>query len=229
MTKKRNLVEAVGYMRTSSATNVGRDKDSEKRQRAAIEGFAKAAGYVIVDWFYDPAVKGADAITERPGFVAMLDRIAGNGVRTVLIESPDRFARDLAVQLAGHDYLKNLGVALVPASAPDFFLEDTATAVLVRQVLGAIAQFDKATLVAKLKAARDRKKAETGKCGGRKSYAEREGGAELIALARQLRRPDRDRRPVSLRKVSAQLAERGYLSNAGTPYVASAVASMLGE
>jgi DNA invertase Pin-like site-specific DNA recombinase len=88
-----------------------------------------------------------------------------NGVRTILVESPDRFARDLAVQLAGHDYLKNLGVALIPASAPDFFLEDTPTAVLVRQVLGAIAQFDKATLIGKLKAARDRKRAETGKCG----------------------------------------------------------------
>jgi hypothetical protein len=33
----------------------------------------------------------------------------------------------------------------IPASAPDFFLEDTPTAMLVRQVLGAIAQFDKAT------------------------------------------------------------------------------------
>jgi DNA invertase Pin-like site-specific DNA recombinase len=67
----------------------------------------------------------------------MLDRIAGNGVRTIIVESPDRFARDLAVQLAGHDYLKDLGVSLIPASAPDFFLEDTPTAVLVRQVLGA--------------------------------------------------------------------------------------------
>ena len=58
------------------------------------------------------------------------------------------------------------GIALKPATAPDFFTEDTPTAVLVRQVLGAIAQFDKASLVAKLKAARDRKKAATGKCGG---------------------------------------------------------------
>lgn len=81
----------------------------------------------------------------------MLDRIASNGVRTILIESPDRFARDLAVQLAGHDYLRNLGVSLIPASAPDFFTEETPTAVLVRQVLGAIAQFEKASLVAKLK------------------------------------------------------------------------------
>jgi DNA invertase Pin-like site-specific DNA recombinase len=82
-------------MRTSSATNVGERKDSEVRQRKAIEGYAKSAGFVIVDWFYDKAVRGADVITERPGFVAMLDRIAGNGVRTILVESPDRFARDL--------------------------------------------------------------------------------------------------------------------------------------
>ena len=84
---------------------------------------------VIVDWFYDEAVRGADVITERPGFVAMLDRIAGNGVRTIIVESPDRFARDLAVQLAGHDHLRKLGVTLTPATAPDFFTEDTPTAV----------------------------------------------------------------------------------------------------
>jgi hypothetical protein len=35
----------------------------------------------------------------------------------------------------------------------------------VRQVLGAIAQFEKTSLAAKLKAARDRKKATRGKCG----------------------------------------------------------------
>jgi DNA invertase Pin-like site-specific DNA recombinase len=127
----------------------------------------------------------------------MLDRIAGNGVRTIIVESPDRFARDVAVQLAGHDHLRKLGVTLIPATAPDFFTEDTPTAVLVRQVLGAIAQFDKATSVAKLKAARDRKIAAGEKCGGRKSYAE--ARPEMVELARQLRRPDPDRRPISLR------------------------------
>jgi hypothetical protein len=50
----------------------------------------------------------------------------------------------------------------VPPSAPDHFTEDTPTAILVCQVLGAIGQFDKATLVAKLKAARDRKRTPTG-------------------------------------------------------------------
>ena len=111
-------VQAVAYMRTSSAANVGADKDSEKRQRASIEAFAAARGFALVDWFYDAAVSGADPVHERPGFTAMLDRIASNGVRCIIVESPDRFARDLAVQLAGHDFLKKLGVALIPASAP---------------------------------------------------------------------------------------------------------------
>ncbi len=42
----------------------------------------------------------------------------GNRARTILIESPDHFARDLTVQLAGHDMLKAKGITLIAASAP---------------------------------------------------------------------------------------------------------------
>ncbi len=64
--KKAELAKAVAYLRTSSATNVGADKDSDKRQRAAIEAFARAAGFEIVDSYYDEAVSEADHITARP-------------------------------------------------------------------------------------------------------------------------------------------------------------------
>jgi hypothetical protein len=53
--------------------------------------------------------------------MAMLQRIAGNGIRTVIVESPYRFAPDLAVQLSGHDMLQGLAIDLIPASAPNFF------------------------------------------------------------------------------------------------------------
>jgi hypothetical protein len=43
----------------------------------------------IVDEFYDAAVSGGDPVHERPGFKAMLDHIAGNGVRCIIVESPD--------------------------------------------------------------------------------------------------------------------------------------------
>jgi hypothetical protein len=58
MADKGKRVEAVGYMRTSSAANVGDGKDSEARQRKAIEGYAKASGIVVVDWFYDASACG---------------------------------------------------------------------------------------------------------------------------------------------------------------------------
>jgi DNA invertase Pin-like site-specific DNA recombinase len=92
MACKGKQVEAVAYIRTSSATNVGADKDSEPRQRRAIEGYAKRAGYALVDEFSDQAVKGTDPIEARPGFSALLDRIEGNGVRTVIVEDASRFA-----------------------------------------------------------------------------------------------------------------------------------------
>ena len=58
--KTRGKVSAISYLRTSSAANVGQDKNSEQRQRTAIEGFAKSNGYEIEAEFYDAAVSGAD-------------------------------------------------------------------------------------------------------------------------------------------------------------------------
>jgi hypothetical protein len=56
-----------------------------------------------------------------------------------------------------------------------------------------------------------------------------EARPEMVELARQLRRPDPDRRPISLCKVAAALAERGYFASTGTPYEAAASASVLGQ
>jgi DNA invertase Pin-like site-specific DNA recombinase len=218
---------AVAYLRTSSAANVGADKDSDKRQRAAIEAFAKRAGFTIIAEYYDKAVSGADRIDERPGFREMLQRLATDGAKTILVESPDRFARDLAVQLAGHDMLKELGIAIIPASAPDFFTEDTPTAILVRQVLGAIAQFEKASAVAKLASARKRKRESEGRCEGRKPLSETK--PEVVTLARKLRRKRPKGGQLSLREVSRELAARGYLNERGNRYAAKSVASMLGR
>src|SRR5262249_35144292 len=122
--------KAFAYLRTSSATNAGADKDSDKRQAAAIQAYAKAHKIEIAGSFYD-VQSGADPVHERSGFMAMMTAIAGNGVRTVLVESPDRFARDLMVQMVGHDHLRSHGVELVPTTAPTYFSEDTPTAVLI--------------------------------------------------------------------------------------------------
>jgi DNA invertase Pin-like site-specific DNA recombinase len=220
-TSKSGRTNAVAYLRTSSAANVGADKDSEKRQREAIVAFAKRARFEIAadDWFYDPAVSGADPIETRPGFNRLLDRIESNGVRTVLIEDASRFARDLMTQELGILSLIKLGVRVITTAGDD--LTDTLDPMkkAMRQIAGAFAELEKARLVAKLRGARDRKKAVHGKCEGRKSLTER--SPELIVAARSLN----DGR--SLRKISAALEGQGFVTPSGRPYSASAVQSML--
>jgi DNA invertase Pin-like site-specific DNA recombinase len=217
---------ALAYLRTSSASNTGPNKDSDKRQRAAIAAFAKANGYEVVAEYYDPGVSGSDPVTERKGFMAMLKHIASNGIRTIIVESPDRFARDLTVQLAGHDMLKGQGITLIPASAPDFFTEETPTAVMVRQILGAVAQFEKASLVAKLRGARERKRIRTGKCEGRRSHAE--NSPEVVAAVHRLRRANlKSGKRMSLRSISATLTLLGFVNRSGKPFAAQSIRSML--
>jgi DNA invertase Pin-like site-specific DNA recombinase len=128
--------QAIAYLRTSSAANVG--GDSDKRQRDAIAHYAKVAGIEVVVEFYDAAVSGADPVVNRPGFANMLAEIASNGVRIILVETASRFARDLIVQETGYAYLRNLGISLVAVDDPDAFTSDTPTAVLIRQILGAV-------------------------------------------------------------------------------------------
>ena len=95
----------------------------------------------------------------------------------------------------------------------------------MRQVLGAISQFGRGSAVAKLAAARKRKRERDGKCEGRKPLSETR--PEVVALALKLRR----RRPkggqLSLREASRELATLGFVNERGKPYAAKSVASML--
>lgn len=222
----KELIKAVAYFRTSSLANVGPDKDSEKRQREAVTKFANSAGYEVVAEYSDEGVKGLDAIDQRPGFAALLERILSNGVRTIIVENASRFSRDLITQETGYQFLKAQGVTLIATDSPELFLSDTPTATLICQVLGAVSQFDKASLVAKLKGARDRKRVSNGgKCEGRKSYQERD--ADMVALAKKLHRYPVNGRRRSLREVAVALQEQGFVSAKGTQFTAMAISRMI--
>ena len=69
--------------------------------------------------------------------------------------------------------------------------------------MGAVAQFDKAMTVAKLRLARDRIRKRNGKCEGRKSHAEQR--PEAVALARQLHKQG-----MGYRAISAELERAGH-------------------
>jgi DNA invertase Pin-like site-specific DNA recombinase len=98
---------------------------------------------------------------------------------------------------------------------------------MMRQIAGSFAQYEKARLVAKLKAARDRRRAEQGKCDGRKSHAEIR--PDVVARVKQLRRAKPKGGQLSLRDVAAQLEAEGHLNERGQRYSATSIANMLRE
>jgi DNA invertase Pin-like site-specific DNA recombinase len=225
MAGRAKLVEAVAYIRTSSAANVGADKDSDKRQRAAIEGYAKRAGLALVGEFTDAAVSGADPIETRRGFAELLDRIEDNGVRTVIVEDASRFARELVTQELGILALIKRGVRVLTASGDDLTDSSDPSRVMMRQIAGSFAQYEKTRLVAKLRAARERKRQAVGKCEGRKKWAEM--NPELVREAKRLRRRSPKGHQRSLRDVAAELAKLGFVNQRGAEFSASSIASMV--
>lgn len=215
------LVEALAYYRTSSATNVGPDKDSQDRQRAAVATYAAAEGIRVVGEYSDPAVSGDDPIDTRPGFAALLARIQGNGVRLVLVESADRFARHMLTAELGLLMLKRLGVRVVTASGQDLTDTDDPSKVMIRQIMLSFSQFEKARLVAKLRHAR----VEKGKLGGRPRVT----GPVVDEARRLARKSPKTGEARSLREIAAELASLGHLAPSGKAYGHESVKRMLSE
>lgn len=215
-------MHAVAYYRTSSATNVGADKDSMARQEEAVKSCASTRGFQIVREYYDAAVSGADELDRRPGFSEMLTYMLSNGARTIIVETASRFARDIIVQETGYRMLKARGIELVAADSPNF-VPDTPTSKLIRQILGVISEFEKGLLVDKLRGARDRKSAAAGeRIEGRKDWKALRNPV-AIAAAREART-----RGLSLRQIAGELASRGLCADSGKVYGAQSIKRMLG-
>jgi DNA invertase Pin-like site-specific DNA recombinase len=217
---KGAMKTACAYYRTSSATNVGNDKDSLKRQQDAVRAYAASEGVEVVREYYDAAVSGTDPVESREGFSEMLAYMLGNGARTVLVENASRFARDHIVQGLGHLLLKKHGIDLIPVDSPGHFLEESPIANMVRTVISAVSQFEKEALVLKLRKARDRKRRETGRCEGNPSFG-------IIPIAHIRSAKALSAKGMSLRRISEHMGDKGLLSRANTLYSPSAIRTML--
>ncbi|WP_237703791.1 recombinase family protein [Rhodospirillum rubrum] len=218
-------VQAIAYLRTSSAANVG--GDSDQRQRQAIHAYAQGNGLEVVKEFYDAAVSGADAIDQREGFTDLLGWAATSEVKTIIVENASRFARDLIVQETGYALLTAQGFTLIAADDPDAFTADTPTARMVRQILGAVSEFEKANLVAKLKGARDRASISAGKrVEGRKGYDDT--NPKLVQDAKRLaRKSPKTGKSRSLRQIAEELTVLGHTTATGKAFSASQVQRLL--
>lgn len=219
--------KAVSYLRVSGK---GQLKGSGfDRQRQVIREFAKVHGVTIVEEFQDRGVSGTKEAVDRPGLSAMLERIAGNGVRLVLVEQSDRLSRDLIVGELLLAEFRKMGVQVIACSSgTDLAVDDQdPTKVLIRQVLGAFAQFEKSLIVSKLRAARDRKRRLTGKCEGPKVFGDLPGEQAAIDRIRQLNTKPRGGKRLSLGRIAKALDSEGICTRGGKPWRPQTVQSII--
>lgn len=200
-------MKAFAYIRVSSNGQV--NGGGFDRQLAAINKYSRDNGIEIVDTFQEEGVSGT--LENRPALARLLVSLEqnGHGIRTVIIEKLDRLARDLMVQEAIIRDFKLKGFELISAAeGPDLLAADP-TRELIRQVFGAVAQYEKSMLVAKLKASRERIRATSGKCEGRKGYNDTKEGQAIIKRIQVLRRKHPHRKRRTWQQVADILNEEG--------------------
>lgn len=193
--------KAVAYFRTSSASGVGEDKDTLPRQREAIKKYALLENIEIVAEFYDANVRGTVKIQDRPEFGRLLKYINKNDIDLILVETANRFSRDLGVQIVGFDYLTEKGIGIIPVDAPAHFRDDdNPTAELMRNIIGAISMYEKKSLVKKMGDARIRKRDKGERAEGRIPPP-----PEAVSIAIRLRETG-----MSFRAIGEELSKRGF-------------------
>jgi DNA invertase Pin-like site-specific DNA recombinase len=210
---------AFAYLRVSGKGQV--DGDGFPRQLEAVKQYAAAHGIKIVKVYREEGVSGTKGMDERDAFNQMMIALLANGTRMVLIESVNRLARDLMVQETIIGVLRKGGFELVSVAEPDLCSDDPSR-VMVRQLFGVVSQYEKSTLVAKLKGARRRTKATTGRCEGRKPYGDRPGEAEAIARAKALRASG-----LSWDATAQQLNAAGVETRYGQPWFGSTISKIV--
>jgi DNA invertase Pin-like site-specific DNA recombinase len=218
MARKTTIIEAVSYLRCSGLGQV--DGDTWDRQTAAIIKYAKSHGIVVVQEFRDAGVSGAKDLDSRPGLAALIDRIESNGVRVVLVENATRLARDLMVSEVILQQLTTVGCTVIAADSGTDLTADTddPTRRLIRQVLGAVAEFDRRVTVLKLRAARERIRGRGNRCEGRKPFGSRPGEREALDRIRELHRKPHGHRRRSLKAICDVLNAEGVTTRSGKPW-----------
>ncbi len=106
----------------------------------------------------------------------------------------------------------------------DFSIEKSGD-VIIESVISAYEEYRKLLNLNRLKAARERRRAETGKCEGRKSYSE--ANPEIIREIRRLRRKSKNRKPVTFSEIAVCLNEKGHRTLTGGFFTTANVQMLL--
>jgi len=224
--------QAIGYLRVSSAAQAKDGKDGFPRQREAIRAYCKGQRIELLEEHEDAGVSGTVPLVGRDGLSRALERCGELGATLLVVEKADRLGRDLIVSEMAVRAFADVGVSIVTADTGENITEagNDPSRKLIRQVLNAVAEYERSALVAKLRAARERKRRNGGHavgCYRLGEHPERPQEAETLARLRELRRTGHGRKRATLAELAAALNMEGRASRTGRPWTQAMVRDLL--
>jgi DNA invertase Pin-like site-specific DNA recombinase len=215
---------AVVYLRVSTTEqHLG-----PEAQRAAIAAWAQREGVELVAELSDEGVSGSADLEARPGLVEALAALRAHRAGVLVVAKRDRLARDVYVAATIDRAVEASGARVVCADG--IGNGDTASDAFMRTMIDAIAQYERALIRARTRAALAAKRAR-GERAGEVPY-----GYDADADGRLVENPAeqgvlvvvRERRAagLSLRAIVGELEARGLVSRAGRPFALTQVVRM---
>ena len=222
MSRTPNRRKVVAYLRVST------DRQAEEGlglevQADTIKTWAKANNTRIVDTFTDEGVSGSNGIDNREALPEAFDAIKSREAEGLVVYRLDRLARDLIIQETLLAEVRRLGGEVFSTSAAEAgYLTDDPddpSRKLIRQVLGAVAEYERSMIALRLRSGRKRKAKDGGYAYGSPPFGYRVEDAELVpdeaeqatlVRARELREAG-----LSIRRVASALTEEGHRTKRG--------------
>ena len=209
-----DTLAAVAYLRVSTdEQHLG-----PEAQRAAIEAWATREGVTVVAWHTDAGVSGAAEIARRPGLVAAIAALREHGAGVLIVAKRDRLARDVMAAAMIERMSADAGARVVSAAGEGTDASDP-SAMLMRRLVDAFAEYERAMIAARTSAALQVKRTR-GESTGEAPYGWQtgEGGRlvpnateqAVIARVRALRASG-----LSMRAIVAALTAEGVQTRSG--------------
>jgi DNA invertase Pin-like site-specific DNA recombinase len=137
---------AVAYLRVSTQEQ---DLDPEA-QRAAIEAWAARLGVRVVSYFED-RLSGGTKVEDRPAMLEAFGALRAAGAGLLVAAKRDRIARDVVVAATVEQMAREAGANVVTADG--VAVEDTPEGMLLRGLMDLFAQYERALIRSRTRAA----------------------------------------------------------------------------
>jgi site-specific DNA recombinase len=215
----------IGYIRAST----DEQHLSVEAQRAELARWCQVRRVTLATIYEDVGRSGGAPLEKRPGLLAALAALTRGSA--LLVVRRDRLARDILAAAMAERIAAKAGASILAADGTG--AGDGPEAVLLRTIIDAFAQYERALIALRTKAGLRRKRAK-GERVGTIPYGKRldADGVHLldhpaeqavIGTVRALRAEG-----FSLREIAAELGRRGLTNRAGGRFNHTQVARMLG-